>query len=340
METAILASLPEEEAKVPNFVTKNLEIGGIYTVNPSLSSLFIGTSYVRTIICLQLQFLIDGLRHIFDLAGSQKSFRVGILGCGRVGSSAVHHLLASSGLSPSAFYVGTRQPENKRCVELSDKGVNISNDNKTATNRVRVLLIACLPSQMMDVARSVAGTIRKSTLVCSIVPGYTTQKLAKMLQLDDENMVLRIGCQIPISIVSSSLGEESNNNTTQICTFAGQVMLNTHVEVERLHNAFVKCCNTVLPTPMTDSKGRAIISDRFSNKALVCQALYGSHQDPGENTDGGIDSSPNDARKACVIQRFPTVCVGGAAKVREDHTDGSKGKVENWSVDETSTGVL
>ena len=312
METAILASLPEEETKVSSFVTKNLEVGGAYTVNPSLSTLFTGTAHVRQIVSLQLQFLIDGLRHIFDLGGSQKSFRVGILGCGRIGTSTIEHLLNCSGLSPSAFYVGTRQPKSKRCEKLSDRGVNISQDNTTATNRVRVLFIACLPSQMIDVARSVAGTIRKSTLVCSVVPGYTAQKLARMLRLEDEKMVLRVGCQVPISVISSSLGEDPEE--TKLCHFAGHAMLNSHAEVERLHEAFVRCCSQVLPPKLTDEKGRPMISDRFSNTALVCQALYGSHKDPGDEASGGIGSSPNDARKDCVVQRFPAVILGGRAR--------------------------
>jgi len=305
METAILASLPEEEERVPNFVTKNLEVGGVYTVNPSLSTLFTGTSQVRRIACLQLQFLVDGLLQIFELGGSKKSFRVGVLGCGRVGSSVVQHLVNVSGLPASSIYVGTRQPESKRCGELSDTGVNVSQDNKTATNRVRVLLISCLPSQMMDVARSVMGTIRKSTLVCSVVPGYSAQKLASMLQLEDEKMVLRIGCQVPVSVVSSSLGEDPGD--AKMCHFAGQTLLNTHIEVQRLHNAFVKCCDTVLPPQLTDEKGQRIITGRFSNSALVCQALYGSNTDPGDDASGASDDSPNDARKQCIVSRFPEV---------------------------------
>ena len=309
METAILATIPDDKKEVPSFVTKNLNIGGEYTVNPSLSSLYIGTAHVRSIVCLQLQYLIDSLKHMFDLGGVQKSFRVGVLGCGRIGSSAVHHLMDYSNLPPSSFYVSTRQPESKKCQTLVDSGVHVSNDNTTATSRVRILLISCLPSQMMEVARSVAGTVRKSTLICSVVPGFTATKIAKMFQLEDEDMVLRLGCRVPVSVVSSSLGEYPENQT--MCQFAGNTLLSSPVDVERLHTAFVKMCSSVLkPTQMTDEHGRAIISNRFSNDGLICQALYGSHVDPGIGAAGGIDNSSSDARKKCIVERFPFVLLG------------------------------
>ena len=117
METAILATIPEDQDQVPSFVVKNLNIGGEYTVNPSLASLYVGTSHVTNLICLQMQYIINSLKHLFDLGDVQKSFRIGVLGCGRVGSSAIQHLIHSSHIDPSTFYVGTRQPKSQTCLK-------------------------------------------------------------------------------------------------------------------------------------------------------------------------------------------------------------------------------
>jgi len=202
--------------------------------------------------------------------------------------------------------VGTRQPKSKKCLELIDLGVNVSDDNTTATERVRVLVIACLPSQMMEVARSVSGTIRKSTLILSVVPGFSASKIAKMFRLEDTDMVLRIGCQVPVSVISNALGEYPDNTT--LSHFAGSTMLSTSNDVNRLHNAFVKVSNTVLkPTPLTDEKGNAIISNSFSRSGVMCQALYGNHIDPGKDVSGGIGQSRDDARKVSIISRFPSI---------------------------------
>lgn len=310
METAILATIPDDQDQVPSFVVKNLNIGGEYTVNPSLASLYVGTSHVTNLICLQMQYIINSLKHLFDLGDVQKSFRIGVLGCGRVGSSAIQHLIHSSHIDPSTFYVGTRQPKSQTCLKLSDLGVHISDDNTTATSRVRVLLLACLPSQMMEVARSVTGSIRKSTLILSVVPGFSTNKISKMLRLEDSDMVLRIGCQVPVSVVSSSLGEYPSHETMSY--FAGTTLLASSTHVQRLHVAFVKVCSTVLkPTQLTDDKGRAIISTRFSNQGLICQALYGTHVDPGERASGGIEDSRDDERKKCIVARFMDVVFTG-----------------------------
>jgi hypothetical protein len=94
--------------------------------------------------------------------------------------------------------------------------------------------------------------------------------------------------------------------------FAGTTLLASSTHVQRLHVAFVKVCSTVLkPTQLTDDKGRAIISTRFSNQGLICQALYGTHVDPGERASGGIEDSRDDERKKCIVARFMDVVFTG-----------------------------
>ncbi len=334
METAVLASLEGLDRDPPaatRFATKNLAVGGAHTVNPSLAALFTGTGLVRRMVCLQVQFLAAALRHILDLGGIQKAFRVGVLGCGRIGAAVVHHLLDCAGLPPGDVLVGTRRPDTPSCRELARRGVVVSDCNADATRRVRLLVICCLPSQMRDVSRSVAGTVRRSTIVCSCVAGYPVTRLSRMLQLEEDRMVLRIGVQVPVSVVASALGGEEllrggdavELDHTAVCRFAGEALVPRVEDPGRLHTAIVAFTEMLRPTQITDEYGRAVIPAGFSTKALVCQALYGNRMDPGDADaaaggkkrqeaqdaldQGGVGWEASERRKAALSNWFPAV---------------------------------
>jgi hypothetical protein len=354
MESAVRDSIAEIEhdaALASRFATKNLALGGVHTVDKSLATLFAGTRHVRELISLQVRFLSDALRHILDLSiggdlsrGSspdkhnKKSFRTGILGCGRIGARVAHALLDQAGVSSEAILVGTRQNDTTAARGLAARGVRLCARNDEATRRSRLVVLCCLPAQMRDVARSIAGTVRRSTVVLSCVPGYSATKIAHMLQLDSDKMVLRIGVQAPVNAVASALQQYTDPVTgavdqATLCRFAGQALVPHEGDMARLHATVEAFTNFIRPAAITDEHGKPqLLQKGFSTRALVNQALFGSHVDPADVVLGGAavegkgellavekEEIQSEARKAA-LAAWVGVCLSGEQGGSADNT--------------------
>ena len=60
MESAVrdsIARVEHDAALTSQFATKNLALGGVHTVDPTLATLFEGTRHVREMVALQVRFL-------------------------------------------------------------------------------------------------------------------------------------------------------------------------------------------------------------------------------------------------------------------------------------------
>eukprot|EP00946_MAST-07B_sp_MAST-7B-sp1_P003946 g3946.t1 len=293
-----IAKIEHDDALMSQFATKNLALGGVHTVDPTLASLFAGTRYVRTIVALQVRFLSDALRHILDLSiggdpsspggTNKKSFRTGIIGCGRIGSGIARMLMDESGVSAGTILIGTRQHDTTAAISMAMRGVRLCKQNREATHRSRLIVLCCLPAQMRDVARSVAGSLRRSTIVLSCVPGFSAAKIAHMLQMDSEKMVLRIGVQAPVTAVASMLQKFSDPVTGEVDRatlgqFAGRVLVPREGDIDKLRSALEAFTNFIRPAAITDEHGKPqLLQKGFSTGALVNQALFGSHIDPAD----------------------------------------------------------
>ena len=334
-----IAVVEHDEALTLQFATKNLALGGEHTVDRTLSTLFSGTKYVRTLICLQVRFISDCLRHMLDLSigsdngkvsgGSsspstspggttKKSFRTGIIGCGRIGSAIAHALINESEVAPNSIMIGTRQNDTTAAIALHARGVTICSNNPEATQRSRLIIICCLPAQMREVARSLAGTIRRTSVVLSCVPGFSPTKIAHMLKLESDQMVLRIGVQAPVNAVANALQKYADPETGRLdsrilCQFAGQALIPRTGDLERLRGMLEKYVDFVRPSPIMDENGRPhLLVQGFSTRAMVNQALYGSHIDPGagelEAKKEGAEQKAEDIRKES-LAAWVSVCL-------------------------------
>lgn len=365
MESAVRDSIAEIEhdaALASRFATKNLALGGVHTVDKSLATLFAGTRHVRQLVALQVRFLSDALRHILDLSigghlsgggssgpsgssppsgansNNKKSFRTGILGCGRIGARVAHELMDQAGVSSDAILVGTRQNDTTAALGLAARGVRLCARNDEATRRSRLIVICCLPAHMRDVARSIAGTVRRSTVVLSCVPGYSATKIAHMLQLDSDKMVLRIGVQAPVNAVASALQQYADPVTgavdqATLCRFAGQALVPHEGDMARLHATVEAFTNFIRPAAITDEHGKPqLLQKGFSTRALVNQALFGSHVDPADAVLGGMEvegkgellavekeEMQSEARKAA-LAAWVGVCLSGEQGGSGDNT--------------------
>eukprot|EP00118_Oscarella_pearsei_P017157 m.169299 g.169299 ORF g.169299 m.169299 type:complete len:339 (+) comp38981_c0_seq5:3-1019(+) len=110
---------------------------------------------------------------------SRKGVSVGIIGCGRIGQQIVKCLLAYGRCEASDISISTRRPE--ALHHLIDLGIDVGFDNARVARSVHLLFIACLPSQLFQVAKSIAGSIHFSTLVYSVVGGASLVKTCQLL---------------------------------------------------------------------------------------------------------------------------------------------------------------
>jgi hypothetical protein len=89
----------------------------------------------------------------------------------------VAHALLDSGVPANALLISTRSPRRQR--ELAARGCAVFFDNALCADRSHVLLIAVLPSQLQDVARSFRPSAR--TLVLSLVGATPIAKIRTIL---------------------------------------------------------------------------------------------------------------------------------------------------------------
>ena len=84
------ANVPDAEKEpdeAVSFVTKNLGSFTNEQLGGDLSALFTGSAIVRDVIADQAVFIARSVRQLMHLAGSKRRFRIGIIGCGQIGSA-------------------------------------------------------------------------------------------------------------------------------------------------------------------------------------------------------------------------------------------------------------
>lgn len=80
-------------------------------------------------------------------------FRVGFVGCGKVGSKILTEVLKSDMIHPGRIQVACRQPQNLGW--FSDRGVKVHTDNRRLAKECMLVFICCLPHQVQTVAKSI-----------------------------------------------------------------------------------------------------------------------------------------------------------------------------------------
>lgn len=106
--------------------------------------------------------------------------KVGIIGCGRLGSQLAHCLLTYGRVNPKDMKVSTRRPETLEY--LQNKGVDCFHDNIKLVSLSHVVFICVLPSQIQVMAEEIKEHIPGHTILYSFVAAYSPQKLKQILQ--------------------------------------------------------------------------------------------------------------------------------------------------------------
>ncbi|XP_070576714.1 NADP-dependent oxidoreductase domain-containing protein 1-like [Ptychodera flava] len=106
--------------------------------------------------------------------------KIGILGCGRLGSHLVNTLFTYADVEPEDLKISTRRPET--LGELQEKGVHCFHDNASLASSVHVLFLCVLPSQLPGVAEEIRGKISSHCTVYSFVSAVPIPRLRQILK--------------------------------------------------------------------------------------------------------------------------------------------------------------
>ncbi len=119
------------------------------------------------------------------------STTIAIVGCGLVGSRIANTLL-SAGVPPASLLISTRAPH--KAESLADAGVEVVHDNARAARESRMLVLAVLPHQLPEVARSLIGHLAPGSLLLSVAVAVNNHKLRTMFKTESA-FQLRVDAQ-------------------------------------------------------------------------------------------------------------------------------------------------
>ena len=185
---------PEANVENPANILKNLSFGGEITIHARYLDAYLALKSLKDVIAMHVLFLTRCVRRSMMLRGSKRNFKVGIIGCGQIGSHCVNKLL-EAGVSPSQVGVSTRRPEEGYAKQLSkkwDDALIIENNNGALARSSRLLFICCTPSQLSQVASSIRNKVKASTVVVTCVIGYTDRKVQNMIGCPNNVLQLSI----------------------------------------------------------------------------------------------------------------------------------------------------
>jgi|EP00945_MAST-04E_sp_MAST-4E-sp1_P000557 hypothetical protein len=316
----------------PENVLKNLSFGGEITINGRYLDMYVALKPLRDILAMHVLFVSRCIRRAIMLRGSKRSFKLGVIGCGQNGSHVVDKIL-EAGISTSSVCISTRRPEEGRGRYLQEKygeGLVIQCDNVGVAKVSRLLLLACTPAQMSTVAASLRGKLKSSTLVCSMVIGFSAKKVQAMLQSHVPVVKIGVGgngselasefmgaknVEEQVLIAANQLIASENNNKNgfndseaagameQGATEAGQFQ-----KILKIQHAVTSLCHAIRPTvrnheidSMEDGELKEKLLANAAQEALNLSRQSGALAVLG-NSGASVKGQPNEASET--IRRY------------------------------------
>ena len=158
----------------------------------------------------------------------QRRLKIGVIGCGNMGSSIIR------GLAESSFYpqnIHASDPDSKKTKALKkDVNIKIGKTNRQIASLCDVLILAVKPNRVDAVLEEISSCTPKSTLVISIAAGIPIAKIQKRLK--EKLPVIRVMPNMPALIhegisayaLGTHAGPKHRNITETILKSLGQVV--------------------------------------------------------------------------------------------------------------------
>lgn len=143
------------------------------------AELYSFSKQAREIIVRQGIFVARCLRLLLHLNAKDRehevTFRVGIIGCGTVGSQLAAGLLDTGLFTANDIIVVTRKNAGQK--HFGSAGVRFER-----FRHCRLVFLTCLPAHIETVAKTLRGKFRPNALLCSVVKGLATERIRKLFQ--------------------------------------------------------------------------------------------------------------------------------------------------------------
>lgn len=107
--------------------------------------------------------------------------KVGVIGCGRMGSHFVRCLIEYANVIPEDIFVSVRR-QGSLALEFKDQGVQCSFSNKAVASSVDILLLCVTSSQADEIFHEIKGHIK--CCLYSIIVGLSASKIRYLLNYD------------------------------------------------------------------------------------------------------------------------------------------------------------
>ena len=107
--------------------------------------------------------------------------KVGVIGCGRIGSHFVRCLIEYANIIPEDILVSVRR-QGGLALEFKDQGIQCSFSNKVVASSVDILLLCVTSSQVEEILHEIKGDIK--CCLYSVIVGLSASKIRYLLNYD------------------------------------------------------------------------------------------------------------------------------------------------------------
>lgn len=157
------------------------------------------------------------------------SSKVAIIGGGNIGSAIAKGFLLSGCFKPQEITITRRKIQFLKV--FSDKGCNVTKDNKKAVRESDIIIVAVLPQQLKELLKKIKSELdSEKHIILSVVSGVSTEEILKVI--DKKMEVVRIMPNIAISIresmtciASENADEKTINITKEIFNNVGTTLV-------------------------------------------------------------------------------------------------------------------
>ena len=107
--------------------------------------------------------------------------KIAIIGCGNLGLSILHGLLADPKIDPTNLIVTKRKTASLN--QLKDKGIAITTDNRQAVQQSELIIVALKPYNILEVLGELRNVIKTDRhVLVSLATGITIAQIGKAIE--------------------------------------------------------------------------------------------------------------------------------------------------------------
>jgi hypothetical protein len=218
----------------------------------AMQKLFIATQAVRDMVISQVVFFVKVYKKLYIMTqGSDRGFKVGIIGLGQIGKMLLMHLVELDIVKAGQVIASTRNWE--RHSRLNEEGITVVYDNARVAAECDVVVLCCLPYHAETVATSLkealhtrnqeifsfTGESRPKSMVISTLAAFSISRLKQLLGNYLNVLPVTIRTEVVMRDVASMTFEEGAGATKALKREVAKHIVNSQERLESLTGVFM-----------------------------------------------------------------------------------------------------